>query len=170
MNRTSPCVTCVRAEEDKNACASICKRLDAYQRSVPWEGLPIPVIKEKRVEQAQKEKAVQKVCEVDGCDRPIKAQRKCGAHYDAWRQGSLPGYPPYKRVRPRVQRKVKAKPKKTKRARKVIQTLPDSQIVLDLSRYPKLRDMVFVTAQKFFVTPEHVLIGLAGEALAAKKK
>jgi hypothetical protein len=38
----SPCVTCHRKNEDKNKCAPICKRLDAFQRGNDYSGLPIP--------------------------------------------------------------------------------------------------------------------------------
>jgi hypothetical protein len=38
----SPCVNCHRKNEDKNRCAPICKRLDAFRRGNDYSGLPIP--------------------------------------------------------------------------------------------------------------------------------
>ena len=38
----SPCMTCRRKDMDKTACASICKRLDAFRRGQDYSAIPIP--------------------------------------------------------------------------------------------------------------------------------
>jgi hypothetical protein len=35
-----------------------------------------------------------KTCKVDGCDDPYRSKGFCGRHYQAWRRGSLAGFPP----------------------------------------------------------------------------
>ena len=42
-------------------------------------------------------------------------------------------------------------------------------LILNLDNYPKIKAAVHNTAEKYFVTPEHVVIGLLGEALAARE-
>ena len=44
----------------------------------------------------------------------------------------------------------------------------DSGLVIDLDNFPKIKTAVYDTAEKYFVTPEHVIIGLLGEALAKR--
>lgn len=102
-----------------------------------------------------------KVCEYPDCDRPCKARGLCSKHYDAWIRGRLSGRPEYKRI----QNRRKKKKKKT-----VVETFPESQIAVDLSRYPYLRDLVFSTAQRLYVTPEHVIISMLGQAAARAKR
>jgi len=48
------------------------------------------------------------------------------------------------------------------------ETTPDFQIVVDLTFYPQLRDIVFERARRLRVPPGHVVISLIGEALAAQ--
>lgn len=180
MDDQTPCLSCERKEKDKNRCAMKCERRRAFLDGEEWPGLPIPVIEEE-VEEAKDEhqpKAVapggasnikkqgKRICEVDGCDKTVKASGKCNKHYLRWTRGKLPGYPRGKR---KVKPKPKAKRQRPKAGGKVVETLPESQIVVDLSRYPALRDKIFIMAQRFFVTPEHVLMGLAGEAMAMKR-
>lgn len=35
-----------------------------------------------------------KTCKVDGCADPYRSKGFCGRHYQAWRRGSLAGFPP----------------------------------------------------------------------------
>jgi hypothetical protein len=35
-----------------------------------------------------------KTCKVDGCTEPYRSKGFCGRHYQAWRRGSLAGFPP----------------------------------------------------------------------------
>jgi hypothetical protein len=35
-----------------------------------------------------------KTCKVDGCTDPYRSKGFCGRHYQAWRRGSLAGFPP----------------------------------------------------------------------------
>jgi len=35
-----------------------------------------------------------KICKVDGCTDPYRSKGFCGRHYQAWRRGSLAGFPP----------------------------------------------------------------------------
>lgn len=42
-------------------------------------------------------------------------------------------------------------------------------ITLNLEQFPKIKAAIYDTAEKYFVTPEHVIIGLLGEALASRK-
>jgi len=119
-----------------------------------------------------------KICDVPGCSRPARARGKCVPCYDKWRAGTLPGQPPFKVIQPQKPRKTrKQKPDQLKSQRpgkvrvsrgKVVETIPESQVIVDLGRYPQLRDIVFETARRLMVTPEHIVIGLVGEALAAK--
>ena len=44
----SPCVSCERADENKNQCLEICDRLDAFRHNNEWEGVPIPTEEEMR--------------------------------------------------------------------------------------------------------------------------
>jgi hypothetical protein len=34
-----------------------------------------------------------KICKVDGCNDPYRSKGFCGRHYQAWRRGSLAGFP-----------------------------------------------------------------------------
>jgi len=34
-----------------------------------------------------------KICKVDGCTDPYRSKGFCGRHYQAWRRGSLAGFP-----------------------------------------------------------------------------
>ena len=42
----SPCVSCERADKNKNQCLEICDRLDAFRHGNEWEGVPIPTEEE----------------------------------------------------------------------------------------------------------------------------
>ena len=35
-----------------------------------------------------------KICKVDGCSDPYRSKGFCGRHYQAWRRGTLAGFPP----------------------------------------------------------------------------
>ena len=35
-----------------------------------------------------------KQCKVDGCNDPYRSKGFCGRHYQAWRRGTLDGFPP----------------------------------------------------------------------------
>lgn len=35
-----------------------------------------------------------RTCKVDGCTDPYRSKGFCGRHYQAWRRGSLAGFPP----------------------------------------------------------------------------
>ena len=114
-----------------------------------------------------------KTCCFPNCEAKVLARGVCKTHYEQWRFDKLPGYPPYKEgLQVRHWRKKQPAKKAKKREVKVIETratLLDSQVVVDLSFYPKLRDCIFATAEKFMVPPAHIMISLAGEALAAKR-
>jgi hypothetical protein len=43
---------------------------------------------------APAEPLVPATCSVPGCERPIRAKGLCGRHYQLWRRGNLPGFPP----------------------------------------------------------------------------
>ena len=185
MPNKSPCHSCERAALDKKECAEKCDRLAAYLGGEPWEGIETP--EEFRVEPGDltqksetssgadpKPDETENTCEIPGCEYKIRARGVCSSHYEQWRQGKLPGYPSFKddlqAHKPR--RKVSPKKKTKKREVKFVETratLLDSQVVVDLSFYPKLRDCIFATAEKFMVPPAHIMISLAGEALAAKR-
>ena len=51
----------------------------------------------------------------------------------------------------------------------LLHPLPEP-ITLYLELYPKIKSAVYDTAEKYFVTPEHVVIGLLGEALAGRNQ
>ncbi|MDA3833960.1 MAG: hypothetical protein PF495_11240 [Spirochaetales bacterium] len=48
--------------------------------------------------------------------------------------------------------------------------LPPKGITLDLDSYPKIKEAVYGSAEKHFLTPEHVIISLLGKALADRKE
>lgn len=46
---------------------------------------------------------------------------------------------------------------------------PKAGLILNLDKFLKIKTAVYDTAEKYFVTPEHVVIGLLGEALATRE-
>ena len=120
-----------------------------------------------------------KTCEVEGCTGPAKARGKCGKHYDMWRQGRLEGFPPFKATRKRkkasawaivpAKQPSKQEPRRSAKP-ETVTSIAEFRFRVDLTLYPKLRDCVVKTADKFLVTPEHVMISLMGEGLAARQK
>jgi len=101
-----------------------------------------------------------KVCEFPECDNPHKARGLCSMHYGKWIRGDLPGWPKYKQRRP--------KKAKMKSRGQVVETIPESQVAIDLTRFPGLRDIIFSMARRLYVTPEHVIISMLGQAVAAR--
>lgn len=103
-------------------------------------------------------------CEYPDCDRPYKARGLCSMHHGKWIRGKLSDWPKYNVIMPSR----RPKKNKMKLRGRVVETIPESQITVDLSRYPKLRDLVFSTALRLYVTPEHVIISMIARAVAAR--
>jgi len=188
MKDRSPCVTCERADQNKDRCVSLCERLDAFRDGRPWDGLSLPVIEmeapaadEDNGSPAKKEDGMAKICKVDGCETKAVARGLCLKHYDMWRHDKLPGYPPFKPVQKRGRKKKptaaapakKTKPPKPDNSQKLkgqtVHSTADFLFRVDLTLYPKIRRTVVETADKFMVPPEHVMISLMGEGLAARQ-
>jgi hypothetical protein len=101
--RKSPCLACIRKDEDKNRCSQKCKRLFAYRLGRDYAGLPVPdkaqLMEEPDMpnkQSEQKERLRKRVtCQVPGCDRPHSARGFCSAHWSAWRHGKLPEFGEY---------------------------------------------------------------------------
>lgn len=193
MSNQTPCRTCVRVHKDKKNCSVICKRLVAFVNGEDWQTEDIPTPEELGESQAKTQEGSAsepaaakktdsrktclqkkaKTCEVPGCNRSHKSRGLCGPCYDKWRQGRLPNWPPYNLIEPQKGRRRKSKVKKEiprQKPSRAIETLPESQLIIDLARYPRLRDIIFSTANKLYVTPEHVIISLAGEAISNREK
>ena len=110
MEKRTPCVTCARADQDKNDCSPICKRLVAFINGLDWRTEPIPT-SEELGEAAIKEEAGRrkpekgKTCEFPGCDSPHKSRGLCSRCHAKWLKGNLPGWPPYNVIMPQKRRK-----------------------------------------------------------------
>jgi hypothetical protein len=49
---------------------------------------------EAAVESGLTQAASPKVCQVPGCNAPVRSKGFCGRHYQQWRRGRLEGFPP----------------------------------------------------------------------------
>lgn len=193
----SPCRRCPRRYLDKQQCCKTCKRLAAYNAGESWEWFEIPKIGGEEMDQAEmdqkslneeiaktekairekyatgpKEKSRQekvfKTCEVNGCKVKAKARGKCKKHYALWQNGKLPGFPPFEKIE--HHKPHKPKKKKAGNVKRCPCPKENGTLTIDLSAYPALREVINDTAKHLFLTPEHVLINLAGQALAAQQE
>lgn len=175
-NDESPCKACDRKDKDKRVCSKICDRLEAWQDEDPaWDTFRIPTPEEVGETDDGNQKTGQKICKHDGCDAPAKCRGFCLKHYDMWRHGKLPGYPPFeatqthkpKGTAPKNTRK-KATPKKPNQQPGAETASEVFQFTVDLTDYPDMRDMIRLRAARYLVSPQHVIVSLIGEALAAR--
>ena len=60
--------------------------------------------------------------------------------------------------------------KKPKATIKIEDPLLDAVTIVDLKEYPRIDRQIDYLADKYLVTHAHVVIGLLGEALAARKE
>jgi len=132
-----------------------------------------------------------KMCIIDGCKKKVVARGVCDTHYTAWQDGRLlhPTEGVYKKIRFSKARGAKSRPaqgKKTptpvipakagiQKKTEATQSMPGNALrvdglIVDLSSCPKIKHQVDFLADKYLVNPEHVIIGLLGEALAARRE
>lgn len=191
MPSTNPCINC-QSPVDKTICTKPgkCARLLAYKDGEPDEyifGEPIPTAEELGVSCGRtdsndgqpnaggKMSSTTKICKVDGCDVKARCRGFCLKHYDMWRHNKLPGYPKFvpiqKHKSPSKNKPIKKAPReKTTRQPKAATSPAAFQFNVDLTRYPQMRDLVVATSTRFCVPPEHIIISLMGEGLAARQK
>jgi hypothetical protein len=144
----SPCVRCDRRNKDKNICVGMCQRIHVFRKGGPWKLYPIPAEKELEKEAKQIDDAANKLLSLQKKKPP--SQRRISKK----KEQSMP----------------KPEQAKADMQSQTVETLPESQVIVDLSAYPQLRDAVFTRAQKLLLTPSHILITLAAEALAAGRQ
>ena len=194
----SPCIGCERENEDKRKCASTCELLAAYRGGMLSEKkeemmndesmmrTPDILAKEALAEEEamkkdeiktkdQKPEKVQKKCAC-GCGKDAKIRGLSRACYQAWTRGRIEpdGYGKFVAVqqhRKKEGKKVrKLEGKKPKVIPEIEGPLLDAVIVVDLKEYPRIDWQINYLADKYLVTQSHVIIGLLGEALAARKE
>ena len=115
-----------------------------------------------------------KICVIEGCGKKVAARELCSTHFSAWADGKIehPTLGKYFRIRPQKPHKKKetiAKNKETPAAKNYPARL-DAVTVIDLNEYPRIDKQIDFLAEKYFVTPAHAIIGLLGEALAARAR
>ena len=185
----SPCIGCERENEDKRKCASTCELLAAYRGGMLSEEKEDMMNDEHRTSNVQhrtsnekeiktkdqKPEKVQKKCAC-GCGKDAKIRGLSRACYQAWTRGRIEpdGYGKFVAVqqhRKKEGKKVrKLEDKKPKAIPEIEGPRLDAVAVIDLKNYPKINSQVNYLSGKYFVTLEHVIIGLLGEALAARKE
>ena len=117
-----------------------------------------------------------------------KRSQTCGACYQAWNTGKI-NHPTLGKFKPPLTKSKITKTKKTEPAcrksggvkgppvKKKFEALqgkfdyskPVAGFILNLDKFQKIKTAVYDTAEKYFVTPEHVVINLLGEALAGRE-
>ena len=194
--RESPCIGCEFEHDDKNnaTCRECAERVEYVTaigdmtHSVPVESIFLkqderPIRqralaetsneREKQMENETAKKAV-KICVIEGCGKKVVARELCSTHLPAWSAGKIehPTLGKYFRIRPQKPRKKKetiAKNKETPAAKNYPVRL-DAVTVIDLNEYPRINKQIDFLAEKYFVTPAHAIVGLLGEALAARER
>ena len=118
-------------------------------------------------------------------DKPILNERSktCRTCYQRWRTGVVVHPTLGKFVPSQVHHKSKTKvseqsrakketqPKKEKPVKSISRSYPFPDLVtLDFGKYLEIKAVVFETASKFLMPPEHIIISLVGEGIVARKK
>ena len=144
----------------------------------------IPAKAEHAVKHSAIQKKGEKICIVEGCGKKIAARDFCSTHFSAWQDGRIkhPILGKYFKVRDqkkakkikRLDSKKTAPVKKTKSPKsipgKLEYTRLDGGLIIELGNYPRIKHQIDFLADKYLINSEHVIIGLLGEALAARKE
>ncbi|MBE9547673.1 MAG: hypothetical protein IMF10_09320 [Proteobacteria bacterium] len=111
-------------------------------------------------------------CVIEGCERSAHARGLCHSDYKRWRDGDIqhPMLGKFYKIRGVKKQKSEVRSRKSERSApaEVKKAALPPLVAVQLSLYPEIHKAVYDAAEKFFVTPEHVIIGLLGEALAAR--
>ena len=175
----SPCIGCELEDADKNnpTCRECDRRVEyvaliegdeggimgATNIGTEGQASPLATPGRQRAEESKKE------CVIEGCKKKAHARGLCHSHYKLWREGRIEHPTLGKFVKARGYNKKKPKIKKTVAAVPGVKAdLPGASKV-DLNNYPKIKHQIDFLADKYLVNPEHVIIGLLGEALAARR-
>ena len=143
---------------------------------------------------SRKPKRSDTICLIGDCDFKTLNRGLCSMHYQQWRLGKIvhPVLGKFTVSQARIRSKaktnlVKKAPVKKKEVKKqksevgsrkseraapaeVKKAALPPLVAVQLSLYPEIHKAVYDTAEKYFVTPEHVIISLLGEALAARTR
>ena len=181
----SPCIGCELEAADKNnpTCRE-CDRRVEYVALIAGDGGSIMgETKETgagdQISEVEGRRKVEKECIIEGCSKKAVARKLCSTHNKAWSVDRIehPELGKYFTIRPRKKKEVKkqkseVRSQKAERAvsAEVKKAALPPLVAVQLSLYPEIHKAVYDTAEKFFVTPEHVIIGLLGEALAARTR
>ena len=142
----------------------------------------------------RKPKRSDKICLIEGCDFKALNRGLCSMHYQQWRLGKIVHpvlgkfVPSQVHIRSKAKtnlvKKTPVKKKEVKKQKSEVRSRKSERaalaevkkaalpplVAVQLSLYPEIHKAVYDTAEKYFVTPEHVIISLLGEALAARTR
>jgi len=174
----SPCIGCEREMEDKKECALKCPRLAAYRAGESWEEKEITKMEETKARDMKDKPEIKAICVIcHDKDKEIlnKRSQTCGVCYQAWRKGTIdhPKLGKFTASQVHIKSKIKTPVKKSVKKSSTVKNYPtrlDAVTVIDLNEYPRINKQIVFLAEKYFVTPAHVIIGLLGEALAARAR
>ena len=111
-----------------------------------------------------------KECVIEGCEKKAHARGLCHSDYKRWRDGDIEHPTIGKFVKIRGVNKKKSKVKKTAAVVPGVKANLPGALKVDLDNYPKIKHQIDFLADKYLVNPEHVIIGLIGEALAGRRE
>ena len=189
----SPCIGCEFELVDKNnpTCRE-CDRRVEYATSDEKE-MNIEHVSRRSIAKPDRMKKMKieettgacEECLIKGCGEEVYCRGLCLNHYQQWYKGYIdhPVYGAYTIAQPKknsiredkrgqVMGKDKTGSKKpeAEKAKAIKKAALPPLVAVQLSLYPEIHRAVYDTAEKFFVTPEHVIISLLGEALAARTR
>jgi hypothetical protein len=173
----SPCIGCEFELADKNnpTCRE-CDRRVEYVALIAGGGSIMEETKETEVgDQRSEVRGTKKECIIEGCEKKAHARELCHSDYKRWRDGDIehPTLGKFFKIRGVNKKKLKVKKTAAAVAEKVTEGVKANllgALKVDLGNYPRIKHQIDFLADKYLVNPEHVIIGLIGEALAGRRE